>query len=272
MYFNSQEGIYTFDGMRSRKISDGIDNTFRDIPDSDRQQCTMANDDHNGLLWICYAPEDASGNAVVLCYDYRRGNPDRAVGTWTVHTVSAGIGCVATARAGGEGINSFNSEALILAGVMSDFPSEGDEEGENPSDPSFRNAFSVAEMLRGERDDLGAWIPWTFTVASQDLRLPDRMKRWHYLTVDHERQQGRIAASSVVETPSGLMTRDSSFDANLSHSSKQRISLRGTRLQLVLSGIQTAGEFDRPSQNQSAVVGSQIINGFSIDAEPIGRR
>lgn len=258
LFFNSRRGVYRFDGMRSRKVSDAIDATFQDIPDYYRQQCTMANDDRNGLLWICYAsPQESEfrGPATVLCYDYRRGDPNTGVGTWTVHTVAAGIHCVATATAGeGGGTDrpaedsvAFDPKTLILGGVVSSFP--GDIE-----------LHSIAGLLDGELEDLGAAVPWAFTVAPQDLRLPDRAKHWHYVTVDHERQQGRIAATSIVETPSGTMSRESDFDANLSHTSKQRVSLRGERLTLTLSGIQSSED------------GSQIINGFSIDAEPIGRR
>lgn len=270
LYYNALDGIYGFDGLRARKVSDPISKTHALIPEASRDKCSMANDRRTGLLWIHYAGVDDKA----FCFDYRKGVGDPSVGTWTIHDLAAGairpIAISLVADVPSAVCPVLSPDPLILAGT-----------GGEPA--------RLLEMLASHRgkdqaldtiDTDGRPVPgvdlhfhWRYLTPWMSLGLLDRAKRIHTVTlfygpgagdtyylevrVEQERTHsgwfdgdlGRnvVFGTVAIRSPTGRPTQ------------KFAVNRRGTRIKLRISGgrgYNCVGPF----------------TGFAIDAEPIGRR
>ena len=244
LYFNGADGIYAFNGLSAVKVSAALDATFFSIPTVLRKQCTMANDTDNGLLWIYYAHPDVASRWTMLCYDYRHLDPRTRLGAWTVHdfdtTRAVALLSITSARPIAE-------RDLIVA-----------------THKSFVGGTMGGKIVYGKRTvplDLTAGIPWNYTTAPLDLGLAERNKRFHYLSVEHTMEDGSIGGRVLVESGRGERTIDFSFRAQDSKVHKVRIGSRGSRVAVRFAGTRHQLNEDTPA-----------INGFAIDAEPIGHR
>lgn len=276
LYLNAEDGIYVFDGQVARKVSEAIDDTFLAIPEEMRSQCTMANDTENGLLWIAYARTIASSTEtpVLLCYDYRHKDPQTGLGSWTVHDVD-GLGFVITPQPSGEGLPVLNRKGTTLVGRHHEIGPD--------------KVFQLGQMDPDTLDDFGETFDWHYETVPLDHGLPDRNKRYHYLTVDYERSIQPVTIKSLVDTEiKGTVTKEKVIETKFKQQKKVRIGGRGHRI-----SIRFEGESKTAPRRKSIVGGKKgspvtaeparaqadeklpkqvRINGFSIDAEPIGRR
>lgn len=244
LYYNAYDGIYGFDGLVSRKVSDPIRVTHSSVLESRRGRCSMANDRKTGLLWIAYALDRDR----VFCFDYRKGVGDPSVGNWTIHQFPFGLAVIADTPPAECPVLS--DEPLILVGT-----------GAEPS--------KLLEMLaasRGRDETSGGgetYIGWEYETPWMSLGLLDRSKRVHNVTVFYGPGADKTFRLWVgVERERDRSVRGRSF-ASVHPANKPTgkfvINKRGTRIKLALS----AGREDR-------CIGP--FTGFAIDAEPIGRR
>ncbi len=249
LYYNAKDGIYTFNGLVSRKISDPVQATFAGYTDAQKRKCSMANDRVSGLLWICF-----DSNVPVLCYDYRRGLGDPSVNAWTLHDFG---GTDIFADAPQTPCPAVAPSAAFLTGSLDDID-------------SAKGVEQVRASLTRDADN--RIVPWHYRTPWMDLDLPDREKRIHYVTLFYGagNEQGKYFRFSVRVEPADSdagafqgRARDSvvfaSISAGLQASRVFPVGLRGTRVQLELSADLTRE-------------GRGPFTGFAIDAEPVGWR
>jgi hypothetical protein len=108
--------------------------------------------------------------------------------------------------------------------------------------------------------DIAAGIQWNYTTAPLDLGLAERNKRFHYLSVEHTMDDGAIGGKILVESGRGERTILFTLRGR-SKVHKVRIGSRGSRVAVRFSGTRHTVNINTPA-----------INGFAIDAEPIGHR
>lgn len=244
LYFNAADGIYAFNGLSAVKVSAALDTRFSFIPVELRKHCTMANDTENGLLWIRYAHPDVASGGTMLCYDYRHKDPRTNLGVWTVHDFSEG-------------------SSIGLLSIASARPI-ADQDPINITHKDFVGGTVDGRIVYSGRKiptDDGIAIVWNYTTAPLDLGLAERNKRFHYLSVEHTMEDGPIDGWVSVESGRGERTIPFSFPAAGSKVKKVRIGSRGSRVAVRFSGTRHTQNIDTPA-----------INGFAIDAEPIGHR
>lgn len=245
LYFNGADGIYAFNGLSAVKVSGPLDTRFSWIPVDLRNKCTMANDTENGLLWIYYAhPDVVSSMWTMLCYDYRQKDPRTGLGRWTVH-------------------NFGDTLSIGLLSITSTRPI-ADEDPIDVTHKDFVGGTVDGRIVYSKREqpsDDGTTILWNYTTAPLDLGLAERNKRFHYLSIEHTMEEGPINGYLTVQTERGERTVSFSFPAASSRVKKIRIGSRGSRVTVRFSGIRHTVNINTPA-----------VNGFAIDAEPIGHR
>ncbi len=269
LYYNALDGIYGFDGLRAKKVSDPIKTTHALVPEASRDKCSMANDRRTGLLWIHYARVDDK----VFCFDYRKGVGDPSVGNWTIHSfehAGSPLGVNVIADVPSAVCPVLSADPLILAGT-----------GDEPA--------RMLEMLASHRGKDQAWdtldidgrplagvdlyFSWQYETPWMSLGLLDRAKRIHTVTLfygpdanetfrlDVLVEQERTHAGSFDEALGRNVVRRQMPSASPAGrpTGKFAINKRGTRIKLWMF----------KSEAQKCV---GPFTGFAIDAEPVGRR
>ena len=96
-----------------------------------------------------------------------------------------------------------------------------------------------------------------------DLGIPERRKRWHYLSVDFEKQAGDSFTSSYVLDDGNDFT-EGELDINMDQGRnlKRRLFRRSRQLTLKFSG----------DAGTSAIGFPVRITGFQLDATPLDSR
>jgi len=236
LYFNGQNGIYMFDGVKSVKISDAIDELWASLSDTARRSCTMAHDRRNSQLVICYGGPGAAGDPVIVRYDYRARE-------WCIDDVPKAT-CVADwidAEPYYDGLDK-SPQRLFLIGTS-------DEDG------------LIGFVDERADDDHDQPIAFEWESGDLDFGLPSREKRLHYLTIDTDSATPHLRTDVTIEHADGRRNAKSYQVENTTKAiHKHRLDSRGTRMRIKIAG------------ERSSARGEQRINGFAIDGNPIGRR
>jgi len=232
LYFNAVDGVYSFDGLTAKKVSDPIKGFFNTLLDKAHRIAMLGNDTVNGRLWVSY-------QSSALCYDYRRADPATGVGIWTKHTVS-GLSCICTLVPWGEGVDDFWNDDLLF-GVVNG---------------------ALCGMREGATDDNLAFFDWSYKTAALDFDLPDRSKLLRYLTVHHTNKGSAIYLSCISEREEDgdLVSKDVTIPTIQRNTTKLRVAQRGIRFWLLFSGgVVTVGY-------------PELIRSFTLEAETLGYR
>lgn len=236
LYFNGQQGIYTFDGIGSKKISDAIDDLWATLSNDARRSCTMAHDRRNNQLVICYGGPGVAGDPVVVRYNYRTKE-------WCIDDMPK-VTCVADwidAEPYYEGLDK-SPQRLCLIGTS-------DEDG------------LIGFIDERADDDFDQPIDFVWEGGNLDFGLPSRPKHLYYLTIDSNAATPHLRMDVTFELDTGVTyTKTHQIENTTKAIHKRRLDARPVRMRLKITG------------QRSTLRGQQKINSFAIDGQPIGHR
>jgi len=237
LYFNGQQGIYTFDGNGSKKISDDIDNLWATLSDTARRSCTMAHDRRNNQLVICYGGPNVAGPPAVVRYNYRSRE-------WCIDDVPNAT-CVADwidAEPYYDGLDK-SPQRLFLIGAS-------DEDG------------LIGFLDEREDEDHDQPIEFIWEGGDMDFGLPSREKRLFHLTIDSNAATPHLRIDVTLEHADGRRNTKVLYQIENTTKAihKRKLDTRAVRMRLKITG------------QRSSVRGQQKINSFAIDGVPIGHR
>lgn len=241
LFANGFDGIYTFDGLTATKVSTPIDSSMPNT--TDRRTCTMANDPRNGLLWIVYPVAKK-----MFCYDYR-SKDEFGMGVWTTHTFTDTLNvsaCASVRPRGGEVADRpFSDDAVALFGLYD----------------TGSNLTVIAEQREADTADVGNLIEWAYETPLMDLGVNERHKRFRFASVTYD-GTGPFDISGTVQTTlqdAATIAFSKNIIGTGTGFTKIPLRARGTHMKLAFSG-------------KSVGILRAIITGFTIEAEPLGRR
>ena len=255
LYFVGQGGLYVYNGQVIIEVSQAIAPALRGISVETMAGSQLAHDPINKLIyWFIGAmgtPDPGQG-PVPLLVQY----PDWEPQVWVYHYADA------TDQGGGRWTHwgQFGSDVTCIASRQTSILAQ-------PPGPQLVLGLAnwrVAQTSDGHVDAFypatTQGIPWRWHGGDLHIGAPERQTRWHYLTVQFERQSHDAAkVTAYLDGNVEQLMYSVTFDLdNPASQLKWRLGLRSNTLAPRFSGL-----------SEQAPV---RITGFQIDALPIGSR